>query len=527
MKIIFIIFLSALFPFNGGAIDVNESKSNEELDEIIDGLLDKVNLLETTLIEKTLANKEEKDDKTENNEEIMLGSALVCEEFKIKLDDPLNNEARRNLKTCDPKPSTNIKNVADIAATSLGILEIIKKTAEVVVPEFAVPFAAFGAIVFKSILDLSCMNRNGDNALTLDAAKVAYIAKAQVQETANDLSKRDMKRIDDDVTNLPYVYDGNVPASSLLVDAEEYWKISVRAQGLGVAGYQTAAVALSHSINLYRLVFDAANSANQDDCAEIIKKNLNSKITSYIEVETGAFQEFEDLKTFMKDNISTHFVTRWWLCSLFGDAEYQARTVDHNGNVVTEVSANYHNTRGNCLPDQWIKNAASDMVVSNIEVWANKKRDELFSPNKSLFANIRKYKPYMLPTPNHRNQNEICKPGYAIYGQCYHRASYIIAETSECPVGYAPYTDRMPPYNLLYISLGLDLQLIDEHFFSGQIDYDDHCNNVPNGWFYNQNNRNLYYSKWECPKANENWVTSNGFRFICRVTPCLLNECKE
>jgi len=362
----------------------------------------------------------------------------------------------------------------------------------------------------------------------LDAAKVAYIAKAQVQETVNDLSKRGMKQIDDDVTDLPHLYHGNVPARSLLDKAEDYWKVSITAQGLGTAGYQTAVVALSHSINLYRLVFDAATSASQDDCASIIKTHLKDKIQSFIQVETGAFQEFEDLKTFMKDNISTHFVKRWFLCSMFGDAEYQARTHDHNGNVVTELSENSHKTKGYCSVDP--KETATRLTTNNIEVWVNKRRDELFTPFKLLFGNIRKYKPYMPPNQYPRNVNEFCESGYVHQGsQCYHRESYIIAEPSKiCPVGYAPLTDtRIDPIRPLGFSLGLDLQLIDRSFFKGYVGVDStqcHGNYVPNGWFFNQNHYH-YYSK--CPKANENWVTSNGFRFICRVTPCLLNECKE
>jgi len=59
MKITFVTVLVVLFPFNGCAIDVNESKSNKELDEIIDGLLDEFNLLETDLIGKTLADNED------------------------------------------------------------------------------------------------------------------------------------------------------------------------------------------------------------------------------------------------------------------------------------------------------------------------------------------------------------------------------------------------------------------------------------------------------------------------------------
>ena len=279
--------------------------------------------------------------------EIMLRSIVPfsCNTFTIKID----YEERRNLQPCDSNPSTNIKNAVGIGAASIGILEAM-------MPEFAVPIGAIGAlgaIIFKSIFDISC---NGNNALTLDAEDMAHIAHEHFKKDAKRIYINKMEKLAKKIDYLPESSEGDVPSAKLLESAMEYLEISEDALMLEFAGYQTSVVALSHALNLLRLVADAANSAGETECVEQIQKFVRHSKGDFLDIEIVNTRAFEDLRMFMKNDISIRYVKRWFFCNILkGDKEYEAYKHDHSGAEAKETKVRLHNTRHHCLRDQHIK----------------------------------------------------------------------------------------------------------------------------------------------------------------------------
>jgi len=489
MKIPFVTMFAAFFPYNGGAVDVTELKSIEELEEVIDVLLDDVNLSTTIITEKTLADIE--DIEKENDEDIMLGDAFMlldCDDLKsdgiyITVDEQ-SDKQRRNLGACNQSPSNGMKNAVSLGGSALDLLDGLIET---------VPLG-FGFAVVKSIFHLTC-DHGGDTGLLMNADKVAMIATESAKEQVHQLIMTRMQitsgYIQEDKEYSPY---GKIPAYKALTYAGEYMDIATLAGSLGIGGYETAVAAISHSLALYSLVKDAAYTAGITHCSSHIGEHVSKNRIKILEIESATQDDFEDLRSVMKGtNMYSRFVTNWFNCWLFPMHEMEAYAEDRSGQKIQETAARYHNDATcYCPTNSCINDRAILRAVPKVDDWVETKKNKLLSPYNDFFKAVER----QTPLENHFRFRKRDPTGKM--------HSYVFALGGQsCPEGYSILTN---------ISACRELLGIDK--FRGAAGRECYDTWPKYGCFYYEPDKKVRFSTC-LSKESGDWVST--IRIVCII----------